>query len=150
MRLSARSKYAISAMLELALQYRRKYVSVAELSEKQGVSRPLLEKLLLQLKRAGLTESRRGPDGGYSLACPPDEIRIGDIFRVVEGPVNCTDGLDASSQPGVVSHCIGFLLQEIEDGICTVLNARTLQDLCCKARELKQLSQPAHSHSFSI
>ncbi len=150
MRLSAQSKYAILGMLELALQYRRKFVSVAKLAEKQGISRPLLEKLLLQLKRAGLTESRRGPDGGYSLALPPDEIRIGDIFKAVEGPVNFTRGFDLSLQSEAVDHCMVFLLQEIEEGICEVLNAKTLQDLCCKAREFNQLSQPAHSHSFSI
>ena len=61
MRLSARLKYAVLAMLELALQYPQQFVSVAELSAKHGISRPFLEKLLLQLKRSGLTTSRRGP-----------------------------------------------------------------------------------------
>ena len=150
MRLSARSKYAVLAMFELALQYRRKFVPVTELAEKQGISQPFLEKLLLQLKRAGLAISRRGPDGGYSLALPPDEIRIGDIFQVVEGPVDFTDCFDSPSQCEVTNYCMASLLQEIEEGICNVLDSKTLQDLCCKAREFKQLSQPSHTHSFSI
>ena len=150
MRLSARLKYAVLAMLELALQYPKRFVSVAELAEKHGISRPFLEKLLLQLKQSGLTTSRRGPDGGYSLSVPPNEIRIGDIFEVVEGPVNFTQNFDASSQCDATNHCMEGLLQEIEVGICNVLNSRTLQELCCEARKFKQLSQPAHSIPFSI
>ena len=150
MRLSARLKYAVLAMLELALQYPKQFVSVAELAEKHRISRPFLEKLLLQLKQSGLTTSRRGPDGGYSLGVPPNEIRIGDIFEVVEGPVNFTKKFDASSQCEITNHCMESLLQELEVGICDVLNSKTLQELSSQARKLKQLSQPAHSIPFSI
>lgn len=148
MRLSARSKYAVLAMLELAFQYDGKFVSVTELAEKQGISRQFLEKLLLQLKRAGLTKSQRGPDGGYSLALSPAEICIGDIFKVVDGPVDFTHCFDPLSESDATNYCMKTLLQEIEDGICKVLNANTLQDLCVKARDFRQL--PPHMHSFSI
>ena len=148
MRLSARSKYAVLAMLELAFQCDRNFVSVTELAEKQGISRPFLEKLLLQLKHAGLTKSQRGPDGGYSLALSPAEICIGDIFKVVDGPVDFTDCYDSPSQTDAINYCMTTLLQEIEEGICKVLNANTLQDLCAKARDFRQL--PQHMHSFSI
>lgn len=148
MRLSARSKYAVLAMLELAFQYDRKFVSVTELAEKQGISRQFLEKLLLQLKRAGLTKSQRGPDGGYSLALSPAEICVGDIFKVVDGPVDFTDCFDSLSESDATNYCMATLLQEIEEGICKVLNANTLQDLCVKARDFRQL--PPHMHSFSI
>ena len=94
MQLSAKLKYAVCAMLELGLQYRKQFVSVTALSEKRCIPGPFLEKLLLELKHAGLTTSRRGPDGGYSLALPPDQIRIGDIFTAVEGPVNLTKGFE--------------------------------------------------------
>ncbi len=150
MRLSARLKYAVLAMLELALQYPQQFVSVAELSEKHGISRPFLEKLLLQLKQSGLTTSRRGPDGGYSLGLPPNEIRIGDIFEVVEGPVNFSESFDASSQCDATNRCMETLLLEIESGISNVLNSKTLQELCCQARKFKQLAQPAHSIPYSI
>ena len=150
MRLSARSKYAVLAMFELALQYRRKFVPVTELAKKQGISRPFLEKLLLQLKRADLTISCRGPDGGYSLAHPPANIRIGDIFKVVEGPVDFIDCFDSPSQSDATNYCMAYLLQEIEEGVCKVLNSKTLQDLCSQARAFQRLSQSNHTHSFSI
>ena len=145
MQLSAKLKYALCAMLELGLQHRNQFVSVNVLSEKRSIPGPFLEKLLLELKRAGLTVSRRGPDGGYSLALPPDEIRIGDIFTAVDGPVNFSEGfaLQESSE-------IGGFFAELEQEVRDVLNTKTLHELCCHARKIKRLPQPAHSHPFSI
>ncbi len=107
--------------------------------------RPFLEKLLLELKQAGLTTSRRGPDGGYSLALPPDQIRIGDIFSAVQGPVNFTEGFE----PQELSE-VGEFFAEIEAEVIEVLNTKTLHELCCHVRKLNQLSAPTHSHPFSI
>ena len=145
MQLSAKLKYAVCAMLELGLQYHNQFISVTVLAEKRCIPGPFLEKLLLQLKHAGLTTSRRGPDGGYSLALPPEEIRIGDIFTAVEGPVNFTEGFETQE-----SSEIGGFFAEIEEEVREVLNTKTLHELCCHARKLKQLSQPTHSHPFSI
>jgi Rrf2 family protein len=145
MHLSAKLKYAVCAMLELGLQYHNQFISVTVLAEKRCIPGPFLEKLLLQLKHAGLTTSRRGPDGGYSLALPPEEIRIGDIFTAVEGPVNFTEGFETQE-----SSEIGGFFAEIEEEVREVLNTKTLHELCCHARKLKQLSQPTHPHPFSI
>ncbi|MCY4402406.1 MAG: Rrf2 family transcriptional regulator [Candidatus Poribacteria bacterium] len=145
MQLSAKLKYAVCAMLELGLQYHKQFVSVTVLSEKRSIPGPYLEKLLLQLKHAGLTTSRRGPDGGYSLALPPDQIRIGDIFAAVAGPVNFTEGFESQE-----SSEIGDFFAEIEEEVCKVLNTKTLHELCCHARKINQLSAPTHSHPFSI
>ena len=145
MHLSAKLKYAVCAMLELGLQYHNQFISVTTLAEKRCIPGPFLEKLLLELKHAGLTTSRRGPDGGYSLALPPEEIRIGDIFTAVEGPVNFTEGFETQE-----SSEIGGFFAEIEEEVREVLNTKTLHELCCHARKLKQLSQPTHSHPFSI
>ena len=150
MRLSAKSRYAILAMFELALQYHREFVPVTELAGKHGISRPFLEKLLLQLKRAGLTDSRRGPDGGYSLARPPAEILVGDIFNVIEGPVDFTECFDSPSESDTTNHCMADLFQGIEEGICDVLNSKSLKDLCSQAREFRRRAQPHPTHSFSI
>ena len=145
MHLSAKLKYAVCAMLELGLQCHNQFISVTVLAEKRCIPGPFLEKLLLQLKHAGLTTSRRGPDGGYSLALPPEEIRIGDIFTAVEGPVNFTEGFETQE-----SSEIGGFFAEIEEEVREVLNTKTLHELCCHARKLKQLSQPTHPHPFSI
>jgi Rrf2 family protein len=145
MHLSAKLKYAVCAMLELGLQYRQEFVSVTALAEKRSIPGPFLEKLLLDLKKAGLTTSRRGPDGGYSLALPPDEIRIGDIFTAVDGPVNFTEGFETQDSSEIVT-----FFADIEQEVREVLNTKTLHELCCHARKLKQLSQPSHPHPFFI
>ncbi len=145
MQLSAKLKYAISAMLELGLQYRNQYVSVTVIAEKRNIPAPFLEKLLLQLKEAGLTESRRGPDGGYSLALAPEKIRIGDIFTAVEGPVNFTEAFEAQESYELVT-----FFAEVEENVRQVLNTKTLQELCAHARKYKKLTQPTHTHPFFI
>ena len=145
MRLSAKLKYAICAMLELGLQYRKQFVSVTVLAEKRNIPGPFLEKLLLQLKKAGLTMSRRGPDGGYSLAMPPEKIRIGDIFTAIEGPVNYTEGFETQESYELVT-----FFAEIEQSVREVLNSTTLHELCTHARKYKKLTQPTHSHPFFI
>ena len=145
MQLSAKLKYAISAMLELGLHYRNQYVSVTVIAEKRDIPAPFLEKLLLQLKEAGLTESRRGPDGGYSLALAPEKIRIGDIFTAVEGPVNFTEAFEAQESYELVT-----FFAEVEENVREVLNTKTLQELCAHARKYKKLTQPTHTHPFFI
>ncbi len=145
MQLSAKLKYAVCAMLELGLQYRKEFVSVTVLAEKRCIPGPFLEKLLLQLKHAGLTTSRRGPDGGYSLALAPEKIRIGDIFTAVEGPVNFTEGFEAQESFELVT-----FFAEIEENVREALNTKTLHELCCHAQKYEKLSQPTHSHPFFI
>ena len=132
-------------MLELGLQYRKQFVSVTVLAEKRNIPGPFLEKLLLQLKKAGLTMSRRGPDGGYSLAMPPEKIRIGDIFTAIEGPVNYTEGFETQESYELVT-----FFAEIEQSVREVLNSTTLHELCTYARKYKKLTQPTHSHPFFI
>ncbi len=145
MQLSAKLKYAVCAMLELGLHYQKEFVSVTVLAEKRCIPGPFLEKLLLQLKHAGLTTSRRGPDGGYSLALAPEKIRIGDIFTAVEGPVNFTEGFEAQESFELVT-----FFAEIEENVREALNTKTLHELCYHARKYKKLSQPTHSHPFFI
>lgn len=145
MQLSAKLRYAICAMLELGLHYRKEYVSVTVIAEKRSIPGPFLEKLLLQLKEAGLTKSRRGPDGGYSLALAPEKIRIGDIFTAVEGSVNYTEGFEAQESYELVT-----FFAEVEENVREVLNSKTLQELCTHARKYKKLTQPTHTHPFFI
>ncbi len=145
MHLSAKLKYALCAILELGLQHHNQFVSVNVLSEKCGIPGPFLEKLLLEFKRASLTMSCCGPDGGYSLALPPGEIRIGDIFTAVDGPVNFSEGFELQE-----SYEIGGFFAELEQEVRDVLNTKTLHEFCYHARKIKRLPQPTHSHPFSI
>lgn len=86
MRLSARSDYALRAVIELAASSAG-HVTADQLARTQSIPAKFLEAILTQLRRAGLVRSQRGPDGGFWLARPPSEISLADIIRAIDGPL---------------------------------------------------------------
>ncbi|WP_213453950.1 RrF2 family transcriptional regulator [Rhizomonospora bruguierae] len=101
MRLSARVDYALRAVVELAAAGasaaapgapagggpRRAPMTAEQIARAQDVPPKFLESILLQLRRGGIVQAQRGPEGGYWLARPPAEITLADIIRVVDGPL---------------------------------------------------------------
>ncbi|TDB88131.1 Rrf2 family transcriptional regulator [Actinomadura sp. KC216] len=86
MRLSARVDYALRAAAELAVGGSRP-VTAVQLAEAQQIPPKFLENILGQLRRSGLVRSQRGPEGGYWLARPADQISLADIIRAIDGPL---------------------------------------------------------------
>lgn len=88
MRISAKGEYAILALLDLAKSYENGDVRTLEqISSEQCVPHPFLVQILLELKRANLVESRRGAGGGYRLARHPKDVKLGEVIRLVDGPL---------------------------------------------------------------
>lgn len=83
MKLTTRGHYSVKALLDLSLQPKRQPASVRAIAARQDLPVPYLEKLLIELRRAGLVESIRGPQGGYQLALPPAQISLGQILEAV-------------------------------------------------------------------
>lgn len=90
MRLTTRGRYAVTAMLDLAIHAETGPVSLAEVAERQGISLSYLEQLFTRLRREGLVASVRGPGGGYRLSRPAPEISIADVIGAVNEPVDST------------------------------------------------------------
>lgn len=93
MSVSQKCQYAIRALLELAKRYGQAPVRSGEIAARQAIPPRFLENILNELKTAGLVEARRGVHGGFQLACPPEELTVGRVIRVVDGPmdpVRCT------------------------------------------------------------
>ncbi|HVB44275.1 MAG TPA: Rrf2 family transcriptional regulator [Streptosporangiaceae bacterium] len=86
MRLSARADYALRAAIELAATGDG-HVTSEQLARAQQIPAKFLEAILTQLRRAGLVRSQRGPEGGFWLARPAEEISLADIIRSVDGPL---------------------------------------------------------------
>jgi Rrf2 family protein len=86
MRLSARADYALRAAIELAAS-KEGHVTSDQLAKAQQIPAKFLEAILTQLRRAGLVRSQRGPDGGFWLARPAEEISLADIIRAIDGPL---------------------------------------------------------------
>ena len=88
MRLTTKGRFAVTAMIDLALRSNNGPVALAAISARQQISLSYLEQLFVKLRRAGLVEAVRGPGGGYRLARAPSDIRISEVMVAVEENVD--------------------------------------------------------------
>jgi Rrf2 family protein len=91
-RVSAKTDYAIRAALELAAAPDDKPVKGERIATAQAIPLRFLENILMQLRHAGLVDSRRGADGGYRLARPAAEVTLADVIRAIDGPLAGVSG----------------------------------------------------------
>src|SRR4029077_1498472 len=85
--LSRKARYALRALYALVASEGRGPVLIADLAEREQIPRKFLEAILLELRNAGLLRSRKGKGGGYTLARGPDAITMGQVIRVIDGPL---------------------------------------------------------------
>jgi Rrf2 family iron-sulfur cluster assembly transcriptional regulator len=90
MRLTTKGRFAVTAMLDVALHAGAGPVTVAAIAERQKISLSYLEQLFGKLRRAGLVDSVRGPGGGYTLGRAPDAIAVADVILAVDEPIDAT------------------------------------------------------------
>jgi len=124
--ISAKTDYAVRALLMLASRS-PDLVKVDVLTVQQGLPRKFVEAILSELRRAGLVRSQRGADGGYALARPADEITIGAVIRVVDGPLAEVRGLrpHETTYTGVAEH-LPDVWVAMRASLRTVLDETTL------------------------
>jgi Rrf2 family protein len=85
--ISQKAKYALRALVALAKADRGRGMTIGEIAAAQGIPKKFLEQILLEMKRAGMVESRRGKSGGYGLFRPADTISFGEVLRMIDGPI---------------------------------------------------------------
>lgn len=130
MKISTRTRYGMRAILELALAHKQEPIQIKVIAERQKISNKYLEQLIAIMKSAGLVRSIRGPHGGYLLAKPPEEIKLSQIFRILEGPVFAVECIEHDEICPRCADCITRQLWiQMNDAILSVLDSRTLQDL---------------------
>ena len=138
MKLSAKSRYALHLMLELAMQEEGVNLSVKTVAESRGISEKYLEQIIPVLVRSGLVRSVRGAKGGYRLVKNPEEYTVGLILRTVEGslaPVSCMD--DKVNQCARCKACVTLdLWEQVDQAISNVVDHVTLADLVDKQRRI--------------
>jgi Rrf2 family iron-sulfur cluster assembly transcriptional regulator len=129
MRLTTKGRFAVTAMLDLALRYQHGPVTLAGIGQRQGISLSYLEQLFGKLRRHVLVESVRGPGGGYRLARPSDKISVADIILAVDEPLDATQcgGMENCREENrCMTHDLWATLNE---KLYEYLNSVTLQDL---------------------
>ena len=134
MKVSAKTEYACIALLELAASYGSgEPVRIRTIADQHGIPSRFLVQILLQLKGAGLVTSTRGAAGGYQLMTPPEEISLGSILAVIEGPTESAPSGATGDSPAV--RALTETWREVAEAQREVLNSITLADLLVRARK---------------
>jgi Rrf2 family iron-sulfur cluster assembly transcriptional regulator len=134
MKLTSKGRYAVTAMLDLALHAEEGPITLAGISERQRISLSYLEQLFTRLRKRGLVSSTRGPGGGYMLSRSADEIAIADVVSAVDESVDATRcGGMANCQDG--KRCLTHdLWSELSEQIHLFLSEITLGQLVSRGR----------------
>lgn len=132
MKLSTKGRYAMVALVDLAIAKGDDLTSLAEISKRQDISLPYLEQLFVRLRRAGLVESVRGPGGGYRLARAPETIRVADILGAVDETVSALH-IGAGASGGISGSRAQTLSNRLWEGLSAhvyvFLHNHTLADV---------------------
>jgi len=141
MKLSTKARYAVRAMVDLAMHCDHQPVSRREIANRQQISPHYMEQLFARLRDADLIEAVRGPGGGYLLSKSPDEITIGAIVRAVDEVLapapclRCDSPLECERIPTCVTR---HLWEELNSRMDDFLDSKTVQSLCDEARLLSE------------
>ncbi|CAN5707276.1 Rrf2 family transcriptional regulator [soil metagenome] len=136
MKVSTRGEYGVRAMVALAKSYGDGPMSISAVARESSVPYAYLEQLIVPLRRAGLVESKRGAQGGYVLSRPPDMMRVGEIYRVMEGPVapmDCVSEDESEQTCPLIDNCeTRPVWLKVRDSIVDAIDSMTLGDLIKK------------------
>ena len=142
MKLTTKGRYGLRAAIDLAMYAKTEPVSLSDVAERQNISISYLEQLIAKLKKAGIVQSTRGAQGGYSLAKAPEEISVGEILRALEGnlsPVDCSAVAGAGeSECASSDFCVTqYVWKRISDSINDTVNAIFLSELMTESEKVK-------------
>jgi len=149
MKLSTKGRYAVTAMMDLAINDRNGPVTLAEISSCQGISLSYLEQLFAKLRKARLVEGVRGPGGGYRLGKPSNSISVAEIILAVDETIDstqCQGAEDCQSGDRCMTH---KLWEDLSVRLYEFLNGITLSDFI-KRPEVKRISLQQNSTSNRI
>lgn len=142
MKLTSRGDYAVRALLELALSPPDRPTSLATVAERTGIPFKYLEQIFKSLRAARLVRARRGKFGGYTLARPAAEITVGEVIRLLDGPLAPTGCASRTRHqpcptylcPAEDSCVLRGMWVEVRDAIAEVVDRTTFEDLAERQR----------------
>ena len=140
MRLTTKGRYAVTAMLDLALHKDQGPVSLADISQRQAISLSYLEQLFAKLRRCSLVSSVRGPGGGYELQGGSESVFIAQIVDAVNESIDSTKCQGAGDCQGGETCLTHYLWEDLSEQIHTFLEGISLADLVAK-NEVRRISQ---------
>jgi Rrf2 family protein len=148
MRLSKRGEYGLRAMINLADSVRKNnsspLVQIKDISERENIPAKFLEQILLALKNAGLLQSKMGFGGGYYLARPASEITLGQIIRILDGPlapIRCVSQMayEPCDCPDERTCGLRMVMGDVRNAIASILDNTSLADVSQRMNEKRML-----------
>lgn len=133
--LTMKSKYGLKALTDLALSDPATVLQSADMAERHGMSKKFLDAILAELRVAGIVSTRKGRAGGYRLARPADVISVGEVLRVLDGPlapIGCasrTAYVPCSDCKDERACSVRLTMLEVRDAIASVLDRKTLIEM---------------------
>jgi Rrf2 family protein len=150
-KLSNKGRYGVRAVFDIAFHNDGRPTQIKDISAREAIPARFLEQIFQDLKRAGLVGAKRGPRGGYHLARPARDIRLGDVVRALEGPIaiagRTEDGKHALPADG--KDVTDTVFRELSHRIEGCFDAVTIADMCRRGDELG-LRKQHDSYSYVI
>ena len=145
MKVSHRGLYALKALLHLADSHDRGLVKIHDIAEEESIPEKFLEGILVTLKNARLVASQRGRDGGYRLRRPPQEILVGEVMRVMDGPLApFGDAVELAHRVRTEPRHAGLfaLFLDVRYAAAAILDHTSLADIVARNRRLQAPAAP--------
>jgi Rrf2 family protein len=150
--LSMKAKYGLRALAALAKEHGNGPILISDIASTESIPHKFLELILLDLKRKGILQSKRGKGGGYALSRPPSRISVGEVIRALDGPLallpcvsqtayqRCDECVDE------VTCGLRHVMKEVRDATATILDGTTLEDLLTRGTRTLEAAEPAMYH----
>jgi Rrf2 family protein len=138
MRITYKGDYALKTTLDLAIHYGNSPITIHDLAKRADMPIKFLEQILLDLKRGGFVESRRGKVGGYLLAKPPSQIKLGEVIRFIDGPIEPIACVDKKYKGcNDINRCVfRSIWHKITENTSGIINNITFEELAKKTKNL--------------
>jgi Rrf2 family protein len=133
--LTNKAKYALRALFALSEKYDEGPILISDLAEQEGIPKKFLELILLELKNHGILQSKKGKGGGYFLGRTPDLIHLGQVIRIVDGPlaplpcVSQTAYRKCDECEDELTCGVRMVMKEVRDATSKILDGTTLADV---------------------
>jgi len=149
MKVSKRGEYALRALLALGYNYEKGLLQLKQIASREAIPYKFLEQIMIPLKKAEIVKSRKGRHGGYQLSRPPEQIRLGEIIRLIEGPL--APFADESELKRLVAekgrHAgLYSMLLDVRNVVSNIIATQSLADLCQKNLELQEGTEESYMY----
>lgn len=155
-KLSSKGRYAVRALFDIAFYNEGQPTQVRDIAERQNIPQRFLEQIFQDLKRSGIVGSKRGPQGGYLLARPAADIPLGEVVRVIEGPVALGEGTQAIDgrrpDPNLTDgqRATDSVFDQLSGRISELLDSVSVADVCDQADRLGIRRPGTEGYVYSI